>query len=327
MQRRHLLSTAGTGLMMAFGGCLSSESGTEENGNNETDSEEPDGSEDNSEALEAARDDLDEAFDRMGEEADVAFELEPGNPINTSAIESSIENAEAALDGFDEENADEEQLAAYESLRAITEFAKAFFDVILEFESAFEAYDTAISYEENNRYNDAVSQLEVALEHFENAVDLLADADEAWGDVEGTDSETELDIADTKDELDQLTEIADAYVLLTEGAIYFDTGYELYFEALDQYEQEQYAESASTFAEATIEFGDAADLFRSGETEVSSSFRDTFINMTCYSESLLESSELFEESADAADDGDLQTAEDRAIEAEEALDAGCGGSA
>jgi len=327
MQRRQLLSSTGAGLVTVLGGCLSSESGTEENGENETDSQEPDGSEDNSEALEAASDDLDEAFDRMAEEADIAFELEPGNPINTSAIESSIENAEEALDEFDEAEADEEQLAAYESLRAVIEFAKAFFDVILEFESAFEAYDTAISYEENNRYNDAVSQLEIALEHFENAVDLLADANEAWEGVEGADSDTELDIADTKDELDELTEIADAYVLLTEAAIDFDTGYELYLEALDQYEQERYAESASTFAEATIEFGDAADQYRSGETEVSSSFRDAFINMTCYSEALLESSELFEDSADAAAGGDFQTAEDRAVEAEEALDAGCGGSA
>ena len=324
MQRRQLLTSTSAGVTMALAGCLSSESGTD--GSDGGDDPEPEGSESNAEALEEASDDLEEAFDRIEEEVDVSFQANSVDPINTSAIENSIENAEDALDEFEEEEADEEQLAAYDSLRATAEFAKAFFDVILEYESAIDAFDTAISYENNGRYNDAVSQLETALTHFENASDLLEDAQSSWEEIEAIDSDEELDIADTKDELDQLANTTDAYVLFTEAGIEFDTGYAFYLEALDQYEQEQYGESASTFGEAAIEFENAADQYRSAETEVSSSLQSTFINMTCYSESLLESSELFEESAEAADDGRYQTANDRAAEAEEALDAGCGGS-
>ncbi|WP_436344490.1 hypothetical protein [Natronorubrum sp. FCH18a] len=316
MNRRKVLLTSGVALSAVLAGCTSSsDDGTNGSGGSESDDE----------ALEDAADHIVEASNRLEEETTISFETDPGDPLNTSAIEQGIENAEESLDDFNEDEASNDQLTQYENIEAAIEYTTDALEVLTELEEAFDAFDTAVSYENNERYDDAADQLEIALDHFTKADDLVDDAAESWSSVEVENTEGKLDIADGEDDLDELDDICDAYARLTEAAIDFDRGLEAFKEGTESIEQGRYSAAASAYGDATIHFEDARDLYQDAETEVPSSYREVFIDMTCVSEAIVEASELFVEASEAADRGDYQTADTRANEAQEAMDVSCGG--
>lgn len=280
MNRRELLAA---GAIVAVSGCLGESDGQDDPPGNDDDSGgssngRSQGSEANAEALTNAFDYIEEAGDRLEEEAELSFVTDLDDPLDTSAIETAIARAEGALENFNEGEANDDQLASYERAELSIEYLSAMLDVLNELELAYEALETAGSYENNERHGDGADQLQMAADYFTGAASLPDGARESWSAFQAQDFDDELNLADGEDVLDELAEVCDATIRYCEAGVHLDEGLEAYFEGSDLFEQERFSAAGSAYADANESFTEANSQYKSAETEVPSSFQGSFIS-------------------------------------------------
>lgn len=322
MNRRTLLVGTGVTATSVLGGCLSNDNESDSSENPEN----PEGSTANDEALNEAYDHLETAGNEFETQADVAFETEPENPLSTGGIETALNDAESALDDVNEDEASAEQLDRLEN----AEYALAFFEdglsVLIKLEEGFNAWKTADSYETNDRHSDAADQVKTAAKYFREAESLVSDAKASWDELNAEQFEgNDVELATGSDDLDYLEDLCNAYARFSEATTDLFTGLEYFVEGANLFDQERFSAAVSAFEDAANSFEAANSKYREAETEVPQSFQKEFIDQTCRTDAVLEASNLFTEASEAAAEGDWETAEEKANNAETALDVSCGG--
>ncbi|WP_317176051.1 hypothetical protein [Halomontanus rarus] len=318
MNRRVFLSSAGA---IVLAGCPAD--GDQEGSDNGTD--EAKGIEENDEVLNETYEHLETAGEELETQAELSFETDPNDSLSISGIETGIENAEAALADFDEDSASDEQLARFKNSERAIVYLKDAVAVLVELENGINALDTAVSYENNERFADAADQMEVATDHFVETESLVDDVATSWDELNAEQfGANNVDLATGADDIDHLKEICNAYARFSEAGIEFYLGVKAYFEGTDLFGQERFSAASSAFSDASDNLGTANQRYKNAETNVPQSFQNDFIEMTCLTDALHESSVLFAEASDAAENRDWETAETRAEEAEAALDVSCG---
>ncbi|SEQ03907.1 hypothetical protein [Natrinema salaciae] len=322
MNRRTILVGAGVSITSVLGGCLSS---SDDEGDSSPDSDSQ-GSSANTEALNEAYDHLETAGNEFATQADVTFETDPENPLSTSGLETAIGNAESALEDINEDEASDEQLDRLENAEHALSLFEDLLSVLVELEAGFNAVATADSYSTNDRFSDAGDQLEIAAEHFREGESLLSDAKTSWDNLDASQFEAnDVELATGSDDLEHLGDVCDAFSRFCTATVDLYSGVEYYVEGANLIEQERYGAAASAFEDASNTLTDANSQYQDAETAVPQSFRKDFIDFTCLTDAFIESSDLFKEASEAMERGDWQTADTKATEAEEALNASCGG--
>lgn len=90
-------------------------------------------------------------------------------------------------------------------------------------------------------------------------------------------------------------------------------------EAGTHLENKQYSDAEEAFRSASDDFSAAESTFRSEENTAPTEVKSTFVEMTCYSESLKDASTHFANSVEAIQNGNQNRAESEVSAAEEAL--------
>lgn len=333
MDRRRYLTAAGVGLTLGIAGCTSDGSentgdsgdtdepeGTENPGEGGTESNETAGSNETpsseaTEAIEAAEEHLNEALTLILEEIDTAWAYSSTDAsISTGGVEAALENANDSIEEADEAATTGSQQERVAEVELGASLVDQFLSVITALGEGINQISTAISYESNSRYEDAVESLTDAQTSFEEADSRVDDVIETFEEL-GEGTESDVDYATAEDAINEVEEVVTGYLLVIEAGIPFDRGLGDYTTAIDAFENEDYGTAANTFENALGHFEEAKSLYQEGEEEVTQSFRDTFITQTCYTGKYVEVVELMIDASEEADNGNSQEARDLAEEA------------
>ena len=336
MNRRTLLAGTGTTVTGILAGCTAdSDSNPDENGaengaeskDKNTDDNEPSEEvrEEIDDSLDAAYGHLETASDEFETETDITFETEPKDPLSTSGIETALDNAASELDAIEEENASDEQVERLENGERAVSIFNDLLSATTELNDGFGAWDTADSYINNDRYDDAADQLETAAEHFREGESPIGATRESWSELDADYfEESEVELATTEDSLEHLEGAFDAFARYAEAAVDLCLGMVTFIEGGEYIEQERFEPAKNAFQDSTHSFRQAKQQVKDAETAVPQEFRSDFIDATCESNALVEASESMADGSEAAAAGYYDVAGTHFDEAGAALDASCG---
>lgn len=321
MERREFL-LAGTALgLPVITGCLSEDT----TASNQRETNTP-----ASQNPKQAREHLDNgarALEKAGEEikaesqkfTDSSFQ-EGGVDIKTATINGYLDSANSEMDKA-EEYATNEQQKRINAIRGYVAFAKemvAFFDVFAEGYS--QAY-AAFTYFQSERYEDAVSELESSEATFSDTDDLLTVTQSRYEELDTSilDEIDAVQLTSLKSSLDDLDELVPAFQAMVIGMRQLAEGMIDYKRGVTQIENEQYASAESSFRSASEDFNSAHATFNAEEDGARPEIKSTFIEMTCYSGAIRDSSTHLANAMAAYQDGDSNRANE---EIQAARDAG-----
>lgn len=348
MNRRTLLAGTGTTVTGILAGCTAdSDSNSDENGaengdENETENGDENGVESKNEntedsepseevrkeienSLDAAYGHLETASNEFETETDIAFETEPKDPLSTSGIETALDNAESELDAIEKENASDKQVERLENGELAVSIFNDLLSATTELNDGFGAWDTADSYINNDRYNDAADQMETAAEHFREGESTIDTTRESWDELNSDYfKESEVELATTKDSLEHLEATFNAFARYSEATVDLCRGMVTFIEGSEYIEQERFVPAKNAFQDSSQSFREAKQQVKDAETAVPRAFRSEFIDATCESNALLEASGLMADGSEAAAAGNYDRARNHFDEASTALDTNCG---
>lgn len=264
--------------------------------------------------IESARDTLVTAADELDSEYEKFDSLDADEVVDVRSgrIEQLLNEADTELDSA-RGDATNEQLETIRTLsdhsgwlRALTSLAVAAGDV-------YDEWTIAMSYWDNDRFQDASDQMQVVRGHVEEAREELTIARERSEGVGGDVDDYDLEAMDPMDEwLVAMDITADGY---SDMAL----GFQNLLPAAEAYDNERWDEAATGFADARDKFVRADGTFRDGEERVARWLQSDFIEYTCLAESFADAAEAYRESARAADRNDWNTANKKSDEAESAM--------
>ncbi|TKX74966.1 hypothetical protein EXE46_06010 [Halorubrum sp. GN11_10-6_MGM] len=321
MERRRYLTGAGTILTLGVSGCTGG--GSEESDKSEDGSAGSDDANDSdattnpdaTEALEAAREDLNEALDLILEEIDTAWAYSSTDAsISTAGVEAALGSANTSIEEANETATTDTQREQVAELELVAEFIDQFLNAIISLGEGINQISTAISYENNSRYEDAADSLSDARATFEEANSQVDEMDATFAEL-GDGTGTGIDYAEAENAIDEMNELIAGYLLVMEAGIPLDRGLADYNTAYEAFQDEDYGTAANIFADALEHLEEAESMYREGEEEVTQSLRDTFITQTCYAGKYVEITELMLEASEEADAGNFDEARSLAEEA------------
>lgn len=243
-----------------------------------------------------------------------------GVDIKTARINGYLETASSELDEA-EKYANEEQRELIDIGREYVSFATKTVDFLDTFAEGYSQTFTGFTYFESERYEDAVTELETAESSLAEAGDLLT-VTQSRAEELNTEKLTELESVEIQSlgsTLEDADELVTALGSMVTGFISISSGMIDFTEAGTHLENEQYSDAEETFRSASDDFSAAESTFRSEEDTAPTEVKSTFIEMTCYSESLKDASTHFANAAEATQNRNQDRAESEVGAAEEAL--------
>lgn len=276
---------------------------------------------------EEARDDYNDAIDLLHENDELLSNFAESDEIpddfNAEEIKRRADSAEEKLDAAEEEASDEDQ-ELIENARKYSEYqreAAEYNALLVEFNNCFKTVD---AYIEADRFDAASNQagecqdiLSEVQQQLEATTNAHADVDP---DLFGEDGD--LEYADQDDQLQLQQNGLETLDQFIEGFQTFIAGSNLFIEGLEYYDEEQFGRAEDRIRESTKEFETSEETLGLLEVDPDTpeQFKPDIIEMHCYSESFLEASEYYADSAAAAEKGNWEQAEEYASEGETALE-------
>ncbi|MFC5278664.1 hypothetical protein ACFPM1_07835 [Halorubrum rubrum] len=343
MNRRGALKLLGSTGTIAVAGCVSdgqppatddsspessnntsADSSTEASGNTSDGSDSGESDVDVEEALEDAEDNIDRAVRLIEQETTFSFSIGPDASVSTDAIHLALDQADEALDRIESPTdvISEEELQAYRDYVSVLREFTTGLETIGE---ALNTLSTAEAYRNTQRYEDSIEKLDEAGGLFSDGSEPITSARERLDGIE-------IDVVDTDaisrtrttEAFDELAELTDAYLIYTDATIPFYTGLELYWAAMETYEdEEEYADAEETFLEASQHLSTAQTQYLQAESEVPASIRDVFIERTCAAGAMLDSATHMNDASAAAEGGNYENARESENKAVDARNRSC----
>lgn len=299
MRRRHLLASVAAVGLGSLAGCA----GSSDDGDGAT-----------REAVEERIDDAagyletnQEAFRTFGESDETPDTFDAG------AIERRVDDAVDELDEA-EGDASGESLDRIESLRAIGEFQLEAAEFNERFVDWSACLQTAESYIDVERLEDAATELEECDASFQELDDQYERTRDAFEEIDPDqlDEDTRLEYRDGEEEFVVGRQELDSVDALTDGLATFVDALVRFSEGSDALDGERWADAEAAFEEARTEFQQSADTLADleSDTDTPEQMRPDVIEFHCGAEALAEASGEFADGAAAADRGDARTAQD-----------------
>lgn len=301
---------------VATSGCL-------EAGEELLDEGEGDNGEETEETEDGAQESLSSARESFGT---AAVELErivkdDGYDFEDTDIRGTLEDGEDYLDEAGDGHLTEEQdqemtnmRQLHRSLEGVVESAEAIGEALDDFEVALEHYD-------GDNFDAAVDRLQNAERGFERADGRLGTAEEQFDEIEAEiDRYDEIDTDAIRDVFNEYRSWAAAMVGMSEGLRDLSRGFERYYRATDDWEQENWLGAELDFDRAHDLFDDSSSTLLEAEEEVPPEFLDEMSDLTCEAEAMTDATEHFRRSMEAAQDENWDRFEDEVERGEEAAE-------
>lgn len=272
------------------------------------------------ELIESALEELESAVDAFESELDSVDDVSGRISFDDDIVQAHLDQAESDLD--EAEEGDVEQGDLIDATRGMISFLRS---VVRSFEyttDAIDEFQTGATYLQNERYNDAESS-------FVEATDLINQSQDEFAVAEENLSEIDFDEFSESSEIDRLemeTALEDLGALNTDleymGRTYRDLarGFSDFIPAADSFDNEQYDDAEEGFRNARNHFSSAASTIKEGEESATDDLIDDFIGLTCYAEALRDGADYYTSASEAASNGNWDTAESYAEDAQAALE-------
>lgn len=310
MKRRQYIIAASAVVPLA--GCASDSS-------NSNPSEDTSGPQE-AELIESALEELESALDAFESELDSVNDVSGRISFDDDIVQAHLDQAESDLD--EAEKGDVEQGDLIDATRGMISLLRS---IVRSFEyttDAIDEFQTGATYLQNERYNDAESS-------FVEATDLINQSQDEFAVAEENLSEIDFDEFSESGEIDRLemeTALEDLDTLNTDleymGRTYRDLarGFSDFIPAADSFDSEQYDDAEEGFRNARNHFSSAASTIKEGEESATDDLIDDFIGLTCYAEALRDAADYYTSASEAASNGNWDTAESYAEDANAALE-------
>lgn len=243
-----------------------------------------------------------------------------GIDFRSAAILDYLDTAEKHLDAA-EANATESQKSKIELARSWIKVARdstEFFDILADGYS--QAY-SGFTYFQSERYSDAKEELETAESTLSDADDQLTVAQSNLEKIDRSkiDDLDAVSLTTLEDSFNEMEELLPALKSLTYGMMYMSSGMVDFQEGSKKSDEERYGEAESKFRDAENDFSTAHSNFKEQEDSAPQSVSSSFIELTCYSKALRDSSNHLVNAMEAIQNGNHNRADEESTKAKEAL--------
>lgn len=308
---------------VAASGCLEEEVGDEEPEDDETGDgpdDEPDESDEGAEdELAAARQSFGEAateLERIVKDEDYSFD--------DTDVRGALEEGGEYLDEAHGANPTEEQERQAHDLRQLRRSLDTVIDSAEQMGEGLDDFDVALEHYDENNFDAAIGRLRDAQGEFRRADGSLGRAEEQFEEIESEiDRHDEIDADAIRDVINKYRSWTGAMEGMSDGMRDLSRGFERFFRATDDWEQENWRGAERDFDRAHDLFEDSSSTFLETEEDVPPEFLDEMSDLTCEAEAMTDATDHFSRSMEAAQDGDwdsFETEVDRGEEAAERCD-------
>lgn len=227
-----------------------------------------------------------------------------------------------AVEGYEDAAMDEDARSYVEGLVLLGDGLAALAGSLEEFTRAQARIETAFTYVDSNRYDDAVGSIESADESVSSARDRLGAAGGSLDDLATSDAELfgPIEVENRRDDVDEADAALATMDELVTGLIDYVRGIEAFEDGVDAGDREDFGVAAQKTSEAAVRFEDAESRFGAAEQLAPPDMRDSLVDLVCLAGALAEGSALFSEGYTALDNGDTATANQKFEEGQAALE-------
>lgn len=260
-----------------------------------------------------------QAREQMGTAGSVITGADPSSQeFDAEAMRDSLDEAEATLDEAGKLASQEEQ-ATIEQLRAVIAWERRLADAMAAVEAGANAVETANSYFQSDRYDDAESKLETALDHYEDARSNLETARTDFGAID-TSVLSSFDSEAATATMDDLDSLVRTQIGFTKGFRQLNTGFKQFTTGADEYDDGNWSAAIDPLESASETFATAESTFQGLEEGASQDSVQSIIQLTCLAGAMKEGTQHFANAAEAESNGNESTFESEQQQAQDATE-------
>ncbi|WP_254838768.1 hypothetical protein [Natronomonas marina] len=244
---------------------------------------------------------------------------------SSETVTIALEEGRAALETARDSNPTDRQQAQIEYLATVADAIEATAKGYGALVSLSDHLGLAESYVDASRREDAVAELDAATDDLDTARTRL---DTGIGDVRSAREmdvalETDLTLVEWRQRLVQSVDTLDAVKAAIAGYEHETTGRLRYDDGVGRVDSEDYEEAVAAFEEAFQSFGRALEDYDTAEQRATDSYKQQLIQRRCRIEGYRTAAELAFDGAKLYDEGAFDAADEKFVEAREALNRDC----
>jgi chromosome segregation ATPase len=275
---------------------------------------------DETELLESAHEELENALNAFEAELDDINEVDSRISFEDEVIQAHLDQAESYLNDAEEGGAEQE--GWIEAMRGVISLMRSFVDAFENLADGLDEFQTGATYFQNERYSDAESSFVEANKLINQSQDELVVAEEYFDGIdfgEFSDS-SEIDRIEMENRFEDFSALNTDFEYLTRTYRDLARGFREFLPAGESFDSEQYNDAEEGFRSARNHFSSAASTIREGEESATDEFIDDFIGLTCLTEALRDAADNYASASEAASNSDWDTANSHAEDANDALE-------
>ena len=266
-------------------------------------------------------------LDAAGDEFDTAFE-ETDDPMDDGSHEVETRPIDAHLDAAADDlsaaraDASAEQRETIEALEGVVEFFRDFVAVFSALGDAMDEFERWEQYLEVDRWDDAASAAEQAIDYNDDAIERLTITRSTFDeiDAEALDGIDEVDRVEMEASLEKISGLLEMFDVLFTGSGQMAAAMEPFVDGIDALEEDRFDAASSAFSASSDGFEEAYRTFDEGEDDVPASFQSDLIEMTCQMDALEDATEYYALGAEAFGDGEYERGQSYFAEGESAAE-------